>query len=107
MHGKIKTLRSFFLGWVFNLMNFSQQLNITVHVSMSSAKFLLVCSLLHHVLSEPKVYFLCRKLGTFTKSNLPQTNALLICILSLLGLLQFTMHISFLFIDCTNQIWII
>lgn len=74
---------------------------------MCSAQFLLVCTLFHHVLRESKVDFLGRKLCTLAKRNLPQTDALLICILSLLGLLQLTMHVSLLLVDSTDQVWII
>lgn len=74
---------------------------------MCSAQFLLVRTLLHHVLSKSKVDFLGWELRTLTKRNLPQTDALLICVLCLLGLLQLTMHVSLLLVDSTDQVWIV
>jgi hypothetical protein len=71
---------------------------------MSSLKFLIIATLLEHVVTEAEVDFLDIEMIIFAQSLSSQADALLIAVLSLLCLLKFFVHIALLLIDGADQI---
>ena len=107
VHGKVEAVGLLQLLFRLDLQDFLELVQVFCQVCLGLFQLLLVCSLLHHVIRKAHVDLLCGEHGMLSEGQFPQPYALLIGILGLFGLLHLLVHVTALFVNCADQIWVV
>ena len=107
VHGKVEAVGLLQLLLSLYFQDFLELVQVLCQVCLRLFQLLLVCTLLHHVVRKTHVDLLCGEHGMLPECQFPQPNALLIGILGLFSLLHLLVHVTALFVNSTDQIWVV